>query len=575
MGMKIHLNSVFIISVFIFTLLIAVPTHIYASGPTAVNLLSASNFLILSETGITDTGSHTSIINGNIGSSPITGAAMNDIFCSEMIGTIYGVDTAYVGSGTQTCFAGNPPLSNKTLVDNAVLDMQTAYIDASGRTLPDATELFAGNLGGQIIIPGLYKWSTDVIIPTSVTLSGGANDVWIFQIAGDLNLASSGSIATGVKIILLGGAKAENVFWQVGGVTGATLGTYSTFSGNILTAKQIVLQTGAILNGRALAQTQVTLDANQILIPVILPPVPPVPATLHIIKQVNNLNGGVAIASSLNLHVKIAGSDVAGSPNVGVISPGTSYSLSSGVYVVSEDSFVGYNGIISGDCDSSGNITLLAGDNKICTITNTDIPIIIPIPPVPPTPTPTIIIGGGISNPQPLISLSKKVDQSVLQNPNMVTFTYEVKNIGNFAMIGVWVSDDKCSPANYVSGDSNNNSELDLNEIWEYKCSKIISQTETNIAKVHGQANGYDTYDSASTTVLVNNPPLSSISTSTNILNNDPPAQVIIAKINYPNFPNTGVNSNKIDWSDTLILVIISETVIIISMIILFIKTRD
>jgi hypothetical protein len=243
---------------------LAGPMLALAAGPAAVNLGTAGNFVLLSKTGITDTGSHTSSIIGNIGSSPITAAAMNDVFCSEMAGTMYGVDAAYTGSGVTTCFAGNPPLSNKTLADNAVLDMQTAYADAAGRANPTATELGAGNIGGMTLAPGLYKWSTDVTIPTNVTLSGGSNDVWIFQIAGNLNIASSGSVPAGVKVVLSGGAQASNVFWQVGGVTGATLGTYSTFNGNILSAKQIIIQTGAVLNGRALAQTQITLDADTV-----------------------------------------------------------------------------------------------------------------------------------------------------------------------------------------------------------------------------------------------------------------------------------------------------------------------
>jgi hypothetical protein len=206
---------------------------------------------------------------------------MDNVFCSEITGTIYGVDAAYVGSGDQTCFAGNPPLSNKTLIDNAVLDMGTAYTDAAGRTFPTGSELFAGEIGGETFAPGLYKWSTDVLIPTSVTLSGGANDVWIFQIAGNLSVASAGDVPSGVKVILSGGAQAGNVFWQVGGVTGATLGTYSTFNGIILSAKQIIMETGVVFNGRAFAQTQVTLDANAVSassIPVPAPAPTPVPA---------------------------------------------------------------------------------------------------------------------------------------------------------------------------------------------------------------------------------------------------------------------------------------------------------
>ncbi len=228
-----------------------------------VNLLSESNFTILSETGITDTGSHTSAITGNIGSSPITSASIG-VFCPEISGKIYGVDAAYVGNGDQTCFISNPPLSNKTIVDNAIGDMVLDYNNLAGRTNPTATELGAGNIGGMTLAPGLYKWSSDVTIPTNVTLSGNANDVWVFQIAGNLDIASAGSVPAGVKVLLAGGAKASNIYWQVGGLTGATLGTYSTFNGTILAAKQVILDTGAVLNGRSLAQTQVTLDASTV-----------------------------------------------------------------------------------------------------------------------------------------------------------------------------------------------------------------------------------------------------------------------------------------------------------------------
>lgn len=228
------------------------------------NLETSGGFVILSKSGITNTGSHISDITGDIGSSPITAAAMNGVWCSEITGTIYGVDAAYVGSGDQICFLGNPPLSNKTLVDNAVLDMEAAYTDAAGRTNPTATELNGGIIGGLTFAPGLYKWSTDVSIATNITLSGGAEDVWIFQIAGNLSIASGGSVPAGIKVLLTGGAVASNVIWQVGGTTGATLGTYSTFNGTILSAKQIIIQTGAVLNGRAWAQTQVTLDASTV-----------------------------------------------------------------------------------------------------------------------------------------------------------------------------------------------------------------------------------------------------------------------------------------------------------------------
>jgi len=230
-------------------------------GPAPVNLLSVgtNNFVILSKTGITNTGSHTSAITGNIGASPITAAAMSNVFCSEMTGTIYGVDAAYVGSGVVTCFAGGPPPNaNKTLVENAVLDMGTAYDDAAGRTLPDYTEVGAGAIGGMTLPPALYKWGTGVSILTDVVLSGGPNDVWIFQIAGDITMASAKNVT------LTGGALARNVFWQVAGPTGVAIGTTAHFEGVILAAKAITVNTGATAKARFLSQTAVTLDANTV-----------------------------------------------------------------------------------------------------------------------------------------------------------------------------------------------------------------------------------------------------------------------------------------------------------------------
>ncbi|MFA5852425.1 MAG: ice-binding family protein, partial [Spirochaetales bacterium] len=104
-----------------------------------------------------------------------------------------------------------------------------------------------------------YKWGTGVLIASDVTISGGADDVWIFQIAEDL------TVSNGVMVTLSGGAQAKNIFWQVAGQT--SLGTTANFKGIILCQTQIVLQTGAVLNGRALAQTAVTLDANTVTQP--------------------------------------------------------------------------------------------------------------------------------------------------------------------------------------------------------------------------------------------------------------------------------------------------------------------
>lgn len=221
------------------------------SGPAAVELGTSGNYVILAKTSIANTP--TSAIEGDMGISPaagsfITGFALTDATgyatSPQISGRIYAADMA------------SPTSSNLTV---AVENMITAYDDAAGRPSPDFTELGTGNIGGKTLTPGLYKWTSSVTLPTDVTISGGPNDVWIFQIAG--NLTSS----AGVKIKLEGGAQAKNIFWQVAGYT--IFGTTSHFEGVVLSKTGITFQTGASFKGRALAQTAVILDANTVTQP--------------------------------------------------------------------------------------------------------------------------------------------------------------------------------------------------------------------------------------------------------------------------------------------------------------------
>jgi len=139
--------------------------------------------------------------------------------------------------------------------------MEAAYTAAAGRTLPDHTELASGNIGGLTLAPGLYKWGTGVSIDENVTIAGSPTDVWIFQIAGNLNIAG------GKSVILSGGAEAKNIFWQVAGGVGVVLSTTSHFEGIILAKAGINQQTGATINGRLLSQTAVTLESNAVTTP--------------------------------------------------------------------------------------------------------------------------------------------------------------------------------------------------------------------------------------------------------------------------------------------------------------------
>ena len=217
------------------------------AGQAPVDLGSAGTFAILSKTGVTNV--YASAVTGNVGSSPITGAAIL-VTCTEVTGTIFSVDAA----GPLPCTVNAAPF-----LTTAVLDMEAAYLDAEGRSSPDFTEVGAGEIGGMTLPPGLYKWGTGVMISTDVTLAGGPNDVFIFQIAGTLLQANA------TRVTLTGGAKAKNIFWQVADVV--AIGTTAHFEGIVLAKTMIATNTGASVNGRLLAQTAVTLQMNTVTNP--------------------------------------------------------------------------------------------------------------------------------------------------------------------------------------------------------------------------------------------------------------------------------------------------------------------
>ena len=216
-----------------------------------VNLGAAGNYVILGKTAISNIS--TSAVTGDLGLSPaatsyITGLSLTNATgyatSAQVNGHIFAADMA------------NPTPANLT---TAVSNMITAYTDAAGRLSPDFSELGTGNIGGKTLAPGLYKWSSTVTLPSDVIISGGANDVWIFQIAQNLTMGNA------VKVNLTGGAQAKNIFWQVAGTV--TIGTTAHFEGIILSMTGITFQTGASFKGRALAQTAVVLDGNAVILP--------------------------------------------------------------------------------------------------------------------------------------------------------------------------------------------------------------------------------------------------------------------------------------------------------------------
>jgi len=234
-----------------------VPYQSFAAGPAPVNLGSTADFALLSYAAITSTGG--GVITGDAGVSPAAGSFIG-LNAAQVNGTIYEVDS----SGPAGAVVA------PALLTTAMGDLTIAYNDAAGRTPiptgpflnPGAAYLSGYNIGGMTLGPGLYKFGSGqtAFIESDVTLTGGPNDVWIFQCGADLQVANS------VHIILAGGAQAGNIFWQVD--TAAVLGTSSVFEGTIMAGTSVTMNTSSTVQGRALAETAgVVFNGNSISLP--------------------------------------------------------------------------------------------------------------------------------------------------------------------------------------------------------------------------------------------------------------------------------------------------------------------
>jgi len=208
---------------------------VQAANPALISLGSSSTIAVLAGSSVTSTGATN--ITGDLALSP---------------GTSVGGFPPGILTGTQHI--------NDNIATQAKLDLTAAYNDAAGRTATDIVTL-SGNIGGLTLTPGLYK-STSTLAISSGDLTfdakGNADAVFIIQIASSLTTTS------GRKVILSGGAVASHIFWQVG--SSATFGTTSVFKGTVLAMQSITFDTGASLNGRALARTGAVVMAGNTIV---------------------------------------------------------------------------------------------------------------------------------------------------------------------------------------------------------------------------------------------------------------------------------------------------------------------
>ena len=217
-----------------------------ADGPAPVGLGAAGDYAILAKTAISTVPAST--VTGDIAVSPAAASYLTGFSLVADATNVFSTSTQVVGQA----FAANYAVPTPSSLTTAVANMESAYTDAAGRATPDHLELASGAIGGATLPPGLYKWTSTVTIADDVTITGGANDVWIFQTTGDLTASAN------KRVVLSGGAQAKNVFWQVAGKV--VLGAGAHFEGVLLCKTEVVLQTGATMNGRVLAQTQVALQ---------------------------------------------------------------------------------------------------------------------------------------------------------------------------------------------------------------------------------------------------------------------------------------------------------------------------
>lgn len=221
-------------------------------GPANVNLGSAGDFTILTKAGISTTG--ITSVAGDIGVSPAAATSITGF------GLIMDTNnqSSHTPAVTGKVYAADYAAPTPAKMTTAVNDMETAFTTANGLTTPaPIVGLYAGNISGRVLAPGLYKWASGVLITNAgVTLAGGPNDTWVFQISQDLTVNSSAIVT------LIGGAQAKNITWVVSGQ--ATLGTNANLSGTILSKTLISLNTGAVVTGKLLAQTAVTLNASTV-----------------------------------------------------------------------------------------------------------------------------------------------------------------------------------------------------------------------------------------------------------------------------------------------------------------------
>ena len=440
---------------------------------TVVDLGAADPFAVLAGAAVTNVP--TSDITGDLGLSPAAGSFYDGgVTQAQVTGTIYST------------VAGGPAgeVVNPTLLTAAKQALTDAYTDAANQTTDtvlEASTTDSFTATGYTLTPGVYTSPSALGVTGTLTLNGGADDVWVFQAGSSLTTASDTVIA------LTGGASACNVFWQIGSSTGQ-FGTNTIFKGTVMSDASITDAGGLNLEGRLMAFTgTVALNNTTITVPVCVATTPtptpappsPHPATFNVVKTVINDSGRTKVVADFPLFVN--GTPVVSGETNTFPAPGP-------VFTVTETEDPNYTLTFSGDCDANGQFNLNPGDNKFCIVTNDD-------------------IGPSAAVVPPVINVVKVPSPLFLPaGPSPVTYTYTLTNLGTVPVTDITMVGDTCSPVVRVSGDVNDDNKLDVSETWKYTCSTMLSETHTNNITATGWANGISAVDVASATVIVGAP---------------------------------------------------------------------
>lgn len=237
-----------------FSLITTPPTGGLCPNPV-VDLGMAGNYAILAESAISTTG--VTSVTGDMGISPLAASFITGFGLSLHSSGTYATSSLVTGRIYAADYTSPTPSNLTVTVDN----MHTAFTTANGLA-PNFTEYLAGNLNNVTLPAGVYKYGTGLLLSNTITLDGGGVDcaAFVFQIAGDLTVANN------VKIVLINGAKADNIFWVTAGA-GAVIGSDVDFSGNILSKTLISLEARSTVKGRLLAQSAVSLIGNTVVKP--------------------------------------------------------------------------------------------------------------------------------------------------------------------------------------------------------------------------------------------------------------------------------------------------------------------